>query len=347
MSAHRAVVIGYGYAGKKFHCYLIGLAPGLELHGVSSRNPQTRKRIEAEQGCRAYAGLDEVLGDPAVDFVVLATPHDTHCELAVRTMDAGKHVVTDKPMCTTLQECDRMIAAGERNGVLLTVFQNRRWDSDFLTLRRLLDDGELGELRWLEMAWQVSRPPGGWRGQREHGGGRLYDLGTHMIDQCMLIFPQAVQSVYCRIHHDYPEHDVDSHAMVVIAFEHGATAVVDAGGMHYIPKPRVHAFGREGTYVKYGLDPQEAAMNAGGIDSAEEPEANYGKLETAQQERVVPTLPGRWRSFYENVSKALSGEAEPAVSLGSVRRTMAVLDAAFTSAAQGEVVRAEIPALKQ
>ncbi|MFO7958721.1 MAG: Gfo/Idh/MocA family oxidoreductase, partial [Candidatus Brocadiia bacterium] len=144
MQKPRAVVIGYGYAGRSFHSYLIGLADGLELRGVSSRSPETREKIVEERHCRAYAGLDEVIEDPDVDLVVLATPHDTHAELAVKAMDAGKHVVTDKPMCTSLEECDRMIEAAERNDVLLTVFQNRRWDGDYLTLRKLMDEGELG-----------------------------------------------------------------------------------------------------------------------------------------------------------------------------------------------------------
>ena len=182
------------------------------------------------------------------------------------------------------------------------------------------------------MAWQVPRPPGGWRGEAAHGGGRLFDLGTHMIDQCMQVFPQAVESVYCRMHHDYAERDVDSHAMVVIGFDGGATAVVDAGGMHYVPKPRINAFGRAGTFVKHGLDPQENAMRAGDIDSAVEPPEQLRPPEDGRRGRAVPTLPGRWRSFYENVADALAGRAELAVTPQSVRRDIAVLDAAFQSA---------------
>ncbi len=346
MPKPRAVVIGYGYAGRSFHSYLIGLTGGLELHGVSSRNPETREKIVRERGCRAYASFEEVIEDPDVDLVVLATPHDTHAELAVRAMDASKHVVTDKPMCTSLAECDRMTEAAERNDVLLTVFQNRRWDGDYLTLRKLLDEGRLGGLRWLEMAWQTFGPPGRWRGETKKGGGRLFDLGTHMIDQVMQVFPQAVESVYCRLHRDYPEHDVDSHAMVVIGFEGGRTAVVDAGGMHLIPKPRVHAFGTQGTFIKHGLDPQENAMRQGDIDAAEEPEENYGRLKTADgHERAVPTVPGRWRNFYENVADALAKRAELAIKLPEARRVIAVLDAAFRSAESGQVVRPDIPAL--
>jgi scyllo-inositol 2-dehydrogenase (NADP+) len=345
VSEPRAVVIGYGYAGRSFHSYLIGLDSGLALHGVCSRNPATRQKIVQERGCRAYESFEQVIADPDVDLVVLATPHDAHAELAVRAMDAGKHVVTDKPMCTTLAECDRMIEAAGRSGVLLSVFQNRRWDGDYLTLRGLLEEGALGELRWLEMAWQGPRAPGGWRGETAHGGGRLFDLGAHMIDQCLLLLPQAVRSVYCRLHHDYADRDVDSHAMVVVGFEGGATAVVDAGGMHFIQKPRIQAFGREGAFVKHGLDPQETAMRAGDIDSAVEATENYGRLRTAQEDRSVPTVPGRWRSYYENVADALAGRAELAVKPQSVRRDIAVLDAAFRSARTGKVVQTDIPAL--
>jgi len=342
MGEPKAVVIGYGYAGRSFHSYLIGLDSGLRLHGISSRNPETREKIVAERGCRAYESFEQVIEDPEVDLVVLATPHHLHADQAVRALEAGKHVVTDKPMCTSLEECDRMIDAANRSGRLLTVFQNRRWDGDYLTLRKLLEDGELGELRWLEMAWQAFGPPRGWRGRADAGGGRLFDLGAHMIDQVMLIFPQAVETVYCRMHHDYPDHDVESHAMVVIGFDGGTTAVVDAGGLHAIPKPRIHAFGTEGAFIKHGLDPQEAAMNAGDIDSAVEPEENYGRLKNARGERIVPTVPGRWRSFYENVADALAGRAEPAVKLHEVRRAIAVIDAARRSAAEGTVVRPQI-----
>ncbi len=347
MAEPKAAVIGYGYAGRSFHSYLISITEGLELRGVSSRNAETRERIHRERGCRAYEGFDEVIDDPEVDLVVLATPNHLHAEQAVRAANAGKHVVTDKPMCCSLEECDRMIEAARRNDVLLTVFQNRRWDGDYLTLRKLMDVGELGELRWLEMAWNSSGPPGsGWRRHARFGGGRLFDLGAHMIDQVMIIFPQAVETVYCRMHRDFEETDVDSHAMVVIGFEGGNTAVVDAGSMHAIEKPRIHALGMRASYIKYGRDPQEDAMNRGDIDAAEEPEEMYGRFRTLDgEERRVPTVNGRWRSFYENVAAVLAGEAEPAVKTPEMRRVMAIFDAAFESGETAKVVRPDIPAL--
>ena len=344
----KAVVIGYGYAGRAFHSYLIGLASGLELHGVASRNPETRARIVRERRCRAYESFEQVIADPAVDLVVLATPNGQHAPLAIRALDAGKHVVTDKPMCLNLAECDAMITAAQRNGKVLSVFQNRRWDGDFLTLRRLLAEGRLGDLRWLEMAWLSKRPPRGWRGSAGSGGGRLFDLGAHMLDQTLLVFPQAVTSVYCRIHHDYPGQDVESHAMLVLGFAHGATAVIDAGGMHLSSKPRMQAFGTTGSFVKHGLDPQEAAMNRGDIDSAVEPPGNQGKLFTADGEQVVPTVPGRWRNYYEMIAAQIQGRATAVapVRIEESRRVMAVFDVAWESARTGQAVRTEIDGVK-
>lgn len=335
----RAVVIGYGFAGRSFHSYLIGLTPGLSLHGIASRDPATRAKIIAERGCRAYDDFESVLADPDVDLVVLATPSSTHADLAVRALAAGKHVVTDKIMCLSLEECDRMIAAAREAGRLLTVFQNRRWDGDFLTVSRLIAEGELGDVRWIEMAWQGFGPWGGWRGQAAMGGGRFYDLGAHLVDQLLRLFPEPVESVYCRMHHDYPERDIESEALVIVTFAGGRTGVLDLSGLTAISKPRFLVRGTKGTFQKFGLDPQESAMKAGDIDSAVEPIESYGRLHNGKEERRVPTLPGRWRSFYENVADTLTGKADPAVTLEEARRALSVIDAAKASARRGEVVR--------
>jgi scyllo-inositol 2-dehydrogenase (NADP+) len=341
MHTPRAAVIGYGFAGKCFHSYLIGITPGLHLQGIASRDAATRARIVAERGCAAYTSFEEVLADPAVDLVVLATPNSTHCELAVQALQAGKHVVTDKVMCLTLAECDRMIAAAEASGKMLSVFQNRRWDGDFLTLKSLIADGRLGDPRWIEMAWQGFGAWGGWRGEAAMGGGKLYDLGAHLIDQLVLLFPQPIERVYCRMHHDLPVTDTESQAMVVIEFAGGATAVCDASSLAAIQKPRIHAFGTGGTFIKYGVDPQEAAMIAEHIDDAVEDPAHYGRFSDGKTETIIPTLTGRWRNYYENIRDVLTGAAEPAVKLAEVRRAIAVLDAAFQSAREHRVVEVE------
>jgi len=337
----RAVVVGYGFAGRDFHSYLIGITPGLDLHGVFVRDAERRARAARDRpDARLYDAYEDVLADLDVDLVILATPSATHAELAIAALNAGKHVVSDKVMCLSLADCDRMIEAAHRNDALLSVFQNRRWDGDFLTLRALMKDGALGDVRWVEMAWQGMGAWGGWRGKAEMGGGRFWDLGAHLVDQTCLLFPQPVESVYCRMHHDYADSDIDSEALIVVTFAGGCTAVCDLSGMTTVSKPRFLAHGSRATFAKHGLDPQEKAMIAADIDAAREDPANFGRVkESKSEERIVPTLPGRWRTYYENIADTLNGRAESFVTLSSVRRAMSVLDAAKRSAEAGEVVR--------
>ncbi|MBI5835275.1 MAG: Gfo/Idh/MocA family oxidoreductase [Armatimonadetes bacterium] len=334
----RTVVVGYGYAGRNFHSYLIGLEPRLELAGIVARRPEVAQRIADERGCPVIPSLDAALADDSVQLVVVATPNSTHADLACAAMEAGKHVVTDKVMCLSLADCDRMIATAERCGVMLSVFQNRRCDGDYQTVRTLMDSGELGDVRWLELAWQGLRPWGGWRGQAAMGGGRYLDLGAHLVDQLLLLFPETIQSVYGRMDWAYPEFDVESDAHLTVAFEGGRTGIVDVSSMCALSKPRWLVKGTLGTYAKYGLDPQEGAMNAGDIDSAVVDPAQDGKISDGQGERVVPTLRGRWRDYYANIAAVLLDGAAPLVKHHELRRQIAVLEAGRLSAQSGEAV---------
>ncbi len=338
-SRPRVAVIGYGFWGRAAHCALIQLAPNLELHGVASSDAAKRAQIETDLGCRTYASFDEAIADQAVDVVVLATPTDTHAPLAISALDAGKHVVTDKAMCLSLAQCDAMIEAARRNDKILTVFQNRRRDGDFLTVQNLIESGELGAVNWIEMAWQGFGAWGSWRGHSAQGGGRFYDLGAHLLDQLLTLFPNPVESVYCRMQRDFPDKAVESEALVIVNFAGGRTGICDLSSLCAIDKPRFLVHGSAATFCKFGLDPQEDALKAGDIDAAVEAPENYGVLKNNDGERRVPTLPGRWRDFYENLGDVLVNGAQPLVSLSQARRTMRVIDAALQSAQGGEAVR--------
>lgn len=338
MEPVNTVVVGYGMAGRQFHSYLVGLTPGLRLHGIVSGSEEKRERIVAGHGCKAYAHIDEALGDPQVELVVIATPNSTHAELSIAALNGGKHVVTDKVMCLSLADCDRMLEAAKNNDRMLAVFQNRRFDGDYLTVRKLKEEGQLGDVRWTEMAWQGFGTWGRWRGQAAMGGGRYLDLGAHLVDQTCQLFPQEIESVYCRMHHDDPDTDVETEALLVITFEGGRTGVCDMSSRAAISKPRFYVKGRDATFVKYGLDPQEAAMKAGDIDAATEDQALFGTLKGNGDEQVIPTIPGRWRNYYENVAEVIRNGAEPVVKPQEMRRVMAVLDAGMRSAMEGRVV---------
>lgn len=339
MRRWKTVVIGYGYAGRIFHSYLVERAPGLELVGICARDPEKQQQARAERGVRVYGSYDEVLADRDVELVVLATPHDTHADMAVAGLDAGKHVVTDKVMCLNMDEYRRMRQAADRSGKLLTVFHNRRWDGDWMTVTQLAESGRLGEIHWAELSWNRHGPWRGWRGQREKGGGRVYDLGAHLLDQALLLFPQPITGVHALIQRKWPGFDVESQSMLAIEFDGGAKVTIDTGCLTRYTKPRYHIVGTAGTFVKFGVDPQEDALKVGDIDAAREDESQYGTLYDAEGAHTIPTNPGRWRTFYEWVARALDGEAPPPVTLDQMARVIATLDAAFESERTGQVVR--------
>ena len=185
MEKPNVVVIGYGFAGRCFHAYLVGLADGLNLYGIATSRSEARDQIQRDLGVKTFRHFDEVLADPAVDLVVLATPNDLHAPHAIQAMAAGKHVVTDKPMCLSMAEADQMIAASQKHDRLLSVFQNRRWDGDFLAVKDALAQGLLGDPFLLEMFWGQYGPPRGWRSIARHGGGKFFDLGAHLVDQAL------------------------------------------------------------------------------------------------------------------------------------------------------------------
>ncbi|MBT4497513.1 MAG: Gfo/Idh/MocA family oxidoreductase [Gemmatimonadetes bacterium] len=345
MDRPKVVVVGYGFAGRCFHSYLVGLADGLELYGIVTSRPEAQQQIRQNLGVKTFATFAEALADNRVDLIVLATPNDLHAQYAVRAMEAGKHVVTDKPMCLTLEEADRMIAASRKHDRLLSVFQNRRWDGDFLTVRQILDQDLLGDLFQLELFWGQYGPPGGWRGQSAHGGGKFFDLGAHLIDQALQLVLSPVERVYARFHQDLLDSDIEDNAHCIISFANGVEAHIGTSSLARHSKPRWYAMGTQGTLVKEGIDPQERAMIAGDIDSAQEDPAHYPRLHLAAAgqpaEMTLQTIPGRWRSFYENIAARLRGDAELAVTPESVRAVMTVIRAAQQSAASGQAVELE------
>lgn len=338
-------VIGYGYAGRAFHSYLIGLEEGLNLYAIATRNTERREAArEAYPNAKMYQTIDEVIADDAIDLVVLATPHDTHAELAIKAMDAGKHLVTDKIMAMNAAEADAMIAAGERNDVMLSVFHNRRWDWDYLTVRKVIADGLLGTPYLFQVGIMRYGAPGGWRGIKKHSGGILYDWPAHFVDQALLFGDAPVESVYCDIHYNTKwDTDIGNYGNLIIKFENDMRYQIEISNLSMAEKPRWYVVGDEGGLIKYGLDPQEGPMREGDIDSAEQDPANYAKVWTAaggeRRELVVESVRGSWKSYYKNIADVLNDGAELVVKPEEMRNVMKVYDAAMESAETGQTVR--------
>ena len=330
-------IIGVGNAGRFIHAPLIASTPGLRLAGVCARDPARRTEAASALGCGAWDSYEAVLADASVDTVVLATPTADHVPQALAALTAGKHVVVDKPVCLDLASLDRLAEAERRSGRSLTVFHNRRWDGDFLTVQRLLAAGSLGSPRAIELAWGAFGRPRGWRATVAGGGGRVYDLGTHMADQLCQLMPSRPISVFARLHDPLPGDEVESHAHLVIGFADGATGVIETGYISAIAKPRFRVLGSVASFEKHGLDPQEAALKAGDVDAAREDPDCYGWLSDGSTRTRVPTVPGSWRGFYIALGEHLAGRAANPVPLASVRPAMAIIEAAFRSAQRGTI----------
>lgn len=339
-----AAVVGYGYAGRSFHSYLIGLADGLNLYAIATRDPERQQAAAAEHlGVKVCAEIDDVLGDDQVDLVVIATPHYTHKDLSVRAIDAGKHVVTDKIMAMNAAEAAEMIAASRRNHVMLSVFQNRRWDWDYLTVKKVLTEGWLGEPYLFQTAIMNYRKPRGWRAAAQDSGGILFDWPAHFVDQALQLVPAAVTQVYCTIvHQDRWQIDIGSYAKLLLTFSNGVLYEIEIGNLASIAKPRWYVLGDLGGLIKHGIDPQEAAMRAGHIDAAEEDPAHHARVwsvrEGDAQEFAIKSVRGSWTSYYQNIAGVLRGDAELAVKPEGAYRAMLVFDAAMQSAQTGQPV---------
>jgi scyllo-inositol 2-dehydrogenase (NADP+) len=347
----RVGVVGYGYAGRSFHAYLVDRVPELELAAIVARSSERRELAEREHGPRGVAvfrSLDDLLSSDDVDLVILATPHDTHAAQSVHAMDAGKHVVTDKAMCLNADEADAMIAASRRNGVLLSVFQNRRWDWDYLTVKKVLDEGWLGEPYLFEAAAMSYSAPSGWRREMGASGGILFDWGAHLIDQALQLVPARVLSVSADIQRRSWGSEIGSYARVLLRFENDVLYDIEIGNLCRVTKPRWFVLGERGGLIKTG-DPrgeQEPAMVAGNIDAAEEDPAHRARVwrdlngQTTSLE--VESVRSDWTNYYRNIADVLNGRAELLVKPEQVRRVMAVFDAARRANATGGTTHVEI-----
>lgn len=327
-------LVGFGKAGRIFHAPLIDSVDGIELRAIVQRRGDDAR--ERYPNASILRDLDALLGDDAIDVVVVATPNPLHFEQAHRALLAGKHVVVDKPFTVDSEEAGRLIEIAGEHDRLLTVFQNRRLEGDFLTLRRLLDEGTLGRIIAYEARFERFRDeprPDAWRERDDPGSGILYDLGAHLIDQALVLFgmPQTI-TADVRTERDFGGSD---DAFDVWMHYPRMKVTLSAGMLVRHPGPRYLARGTRGEFVKYGLDPQEAELAAGRTprdrDWGRDPAGQWGRLLTSEGERTIETLPGRYQAFYENLRDVLTRSAEPMVAAEDARATIRLIERAIES----------------
>ncbi|MFI5457767.1 MAG: Gfo/Idh/MocA family oxidoreductase [Isosphaerales bacterium] len=339
------VVVGHGLAGRAFHCPLVRRQPDLTLYGIVARDPQVRAAAIAEwgEGVRGFAHLDEALDDPAVRLVVVATPHNTHADLVVRTLDASKHCVVDKVMALTTDDADRMIAARDRSGCMLSVFHNRRWDWDYLTVKEVLAQERIGRPLLFESAVCRYAPPRGWRGQFDTAGSILHDWGAHLVDQALQFELGPCRRLAAWLT-PAPWEGVDTggHGRIVLEFDH-VLFQIETSRICRIDRPRWWIVGTDGGFVKHGIDPQEEALRAGDIDRAKEPPDHEGLLRVGGpngeviESRVVTVL-GHWDAYYRNIADHILGRSPLAVTAEQGREVVRLLEAAIVAAREHRTI---------
>jgi predicted dehydrogenase len=351
----RVALIGYGVAGSFFHAPLIATTPGLVLDTVVTGSPERRAKALGEHPGVAFAATADELWPRAgeLDLVVVASPNRTHVALATTALEAGLPVVVDKPLAATAAEARTLAALAESRGLLLAVFHNRRWDSDFRTLQELIRKQELGEVHRFESRFERWRPQlkGGWResGDPAEIGGLLYDLGSHLVDQALTLFGPA-QLVYAESDVRRPGAAADDDSFIAITHTDGVRSHLWMSAVAPRLGPRFRVLGSTAGYVSYGLDPQEAALRdglrpgtsdaAGGADGwGAEPESAWGTLGTDDNARPVPSLPGDYPAFYAAVERALRDGTEPPVTALEAAAALDVIEAARRSARTGQAVR--------
>ncbi len=342
MEPIRVGLVGYGMAGQVFHAPLITSIPGLRLQTVVERSSE--RSAERYPWVQIARSLDALLADTEIELVVIATPNSTHFDFARQALQAGKHVVVDKPFTNTSKQAATLIRLAADAGRILSIFQNRRWDGDFLTVRRLLDAGMLGDPVEYEACFDRFRPerrPGAWREQDLPGSGLLYDLGSHLIDQALVLFglPQRL-SAAVQIQREWARVDdaFDVH------LDYGGLQVwLRAGMLMRSPRPRFRVQGSTGSYVKSGTDPQEESLKAGlvpdGPHWGQDEAANWGHLQAEihglRLDGRIETLPGNYPAFYENLVQAIRHGADLAVRPEQALRTIRIIELARESGEEG------------
>ena len=346
----RVAVVGYGLGGAAFHAPLVASTRGLRLTHVVTRDATRRRQASA-----AYPGVclvdtaDELWEHAAdLDVVVVTTPNRLHAPIARAAMERGLGVVVDKPFTVSASEGRGVMALARERGTMLTVYQNRRWDGDFLTLRRLLRDEALGTPRRLESRFERWRPlpKGDWRERADpdEAGGILFDLGSHLIDQALVLFGR-VRTVYAELDVRREGVAADDDAFVALEHEGGARSHLHMSAVVALPNPRFRLLGSRGAFVKHGLDVQEDALRRGErpgrADWGTEPREHWGTLSDGTQEHLVPTERGDYVAFYEGVAAAMRGEAPPPVDPADSIAGLEIIEAARLSARERRTVMLE------
>lgn len=343
MQQYAAGLIGYGLGGSIFHAPMIAATPGLKLARIASRsaNPDDVRRSYPDVSLDGTP--QAMLDDPAIALVVVCTPNASHYALAKAALQAGKHVVVDKPFVLSSAEGGELAALAEAKGLLLSVYQNRRWDGDFLTLQRIVQSGELGAIHTYRAHFDRYSPhvKVRWKEQAQPGSGVLWDLGSHLIDQALHLFglPKAVTA---QVATQREGAQVEDAFELTLDFGQ-CKAVLHAGALVRAPGPRYQVHGTRGSFIKYGVDTQEEALKQGArpgdVGWGHDVPANHAAITTADgATRTVATIPGSYEAFYHGMWQAIAEGTPVPVAAADAVAVVRVIECAYRSHAERRTI---------
>jgi scyllo-inositol 2-dehydrogenase (NADP+) len=347
MKPIKTAILSYGMSGEVFHAPLIHAHPGFEISTIVQRSKDTAK--EHYPTCTLARTVDEAIGDPAIELVIVNTPNELHFNQASRAILAGKHVVVEKPFTVTVHEADQLIELAKEKNRLLTAFQNRRWDGDFLTLKQVFDNGWVGRVVEFEAHYDRFRnyvEPNTWKEESGIGKGILYNLGSHMLDQVLVLFGMP-ESIDARIGIQRTNGKVDDFYDLRLNYT-GVNVIVKSSYLVREQGPRYQLHGTEGSFVTASnVDPQEQALKEkkipGSAGWGSMPEETWGKLNTTLKgehvQKRIETIPGNYLGFYDNVYAAIREGAPLAVKPEQARDIIRLIEAAYESNKQQKAVK--------
>jgi len=344
----RVGLVGYGISGATFHAPLLSVLEEFEIAKVVSSK---KEKVQQDLGdVEVVSRLEEVLEDATIDLVVISTPSGVHYEMAKQSLLAGKHVILEKPMVAASWEAEELMKLAEEKQLLLSVYHNRRWDNDFLTVKKLVNDGVLGDINTYQVHYDRFRPDvrNRWREKPGPGSGVLYDLGSHLIDQALDLFGWP-QFVFADVFMQRENAETDDYFHLILGYEK-LRVILHAGSIVPSNGPRFQVHGSKGSFIKFGLDGQEAALKEGKkpIDpswGADEP-PYYGKLVTIdggqERQETIETVHGSYLTYYKKIAESiLEGKRAP-VTAHEGLSVIKIIEAALESSAKKQVVQVPV-----
>ena len=348
----KMAIIGMGGMAGWHYKNIKEKVPGIQVVGAYDIRDEAKKNID-DLGIINYKSPEVIYEDKDIDLVLIATPNDVHKSYAIACLESGKHVLCEKPVTLNTAEFDEIVAVANKTGKLFTVHQNRRWDSDYLTVRKILADKILNGLYRIETRVQGSRMLiHGWRGYKINGGGMVLDWGIHLIDQLLDMFPDKITSIYADFNNIVTS-EVEDDFTAFLTFENDLTAVVNVSMASFIVQPRWHLFAKDGSAQVINWDCEGEIVrlsDANDLEWAEDivyTSAGPTRSMAPRPRSTVETLPlpvvkGDWLDLHRNIIDVIAGKAEPIVTHAQARRCMQVVDTIFESARTGASVACNI-----